>query len=427
MKNKLILLFYFSLLPFHFLQSQWFQLPNLPVSGTVWDMYFVNSNTGWVTLVSPTSIIKTTNGGLNWVVQSNISIRNIQFIDDNTGYGQGFIGTNGTIWKTTDGGINWNSVLSDGNGYADIAFVNRDTGWVCGFDGIWGGVWRTTDGGSSWLRQYTSASNGLDKIFFLKNKVNGEYWGWTFKATILFRTTNTGMNWTLINNNFGCGSGYDMYFIDTSKGIITGLGSSCFTKTTDSGFNWTQIFELNSVNSKIGIGDTSKFWLSLGASDTVIKTINFFQTYGKQHLPALAHDLFALDTSWVYGSWNMNNVVKTTNGGGPIIYLGIDSNSTIVPTAYVLHQNYPNPFNPQTTIKFSIIKTASVSLTIYDITGKEVIRIYDNERLKTGNYKTAIDFEKLNISSGIYFYELKVSSDNNNIIYTESLKMVYLK
>ncbi len=121
-------------------EAQWSQLPNLPVTGTVWDMYFANANTGWVTLVSPTAIIKTTNGGQNWVTQSNISIRNIQFIDTSLGYGQGFISTNGTIWKTTNGGTNWNSVLSDGNGYADISFINKDTGWVCGFDGTFGGV-----------------------------------------------------------------------------------------------------------------------------------------------------------------------------------------------------------------------------------------------------------------------------------------------
>ncbi len=408
--------------------GQWTQLPNLPVSGTVYDMYFANANTGWVTLVSPTAIIKTTNGGQTWVTQSNISIRNIQFIDTALGYGQGFIGTNGTIWKTTNGGVNWNSVLSDGNGYADISFVNKDTGWVCGFDGTFGGVWRTIDGGNNWVRQYTSNSNGLDKIFFLKNKVNGEYWGWTFKSIGLFKTTNSGVNWAQIPNNLGsgCADGVDMYFIDTARGIIT-RGLSCFSKTTNGGYNWTNYQEFASVSSKIGIGDSNKFWLTLGTEDSLIKTTNFFQTYGKQVTVAFANNIFAIDTSTVYAGRDMINIMKTTNGGGVIIYLGIDSANTIVPATFSLQQNYPNPFNPQTTIKFSLSKSAYVTLRIYDLTGKEVVKIYNNEYLRIGNYRADIDFGKLNVASGVYFYELEASDIKTNMLYKDSKKLVYTK
>jgi photosystem II stability/assembly factor-like uncharacterized protein len=432
MNKKIKILLFFTLytlltLYTQHLYSQWTQLPNLPVSGTVWDMYFVNSSTGWVTLVSPTNIIKTTDGGISWVVQANISIRNIQFLDENTGYGQGFIGTNGTIWKTINGGINWNSILSDGNGYADIAFVNQDTGWVCGFDGFLGGVWRTTNGGSNWIRQYTSASNGLDKIFFLKNKVNGEYWGWTFKTTILFKTTNSGTNWFEIPGGIsgGDGNGIDMYFTDTSRGIVV-RSVNCISKTMNGGYNWNSINIFNvGTLSRLAIANDNVGWITI--LDSVIKTVDFFQTFGRQPHPLFVPgEIFVYDTSYAWAG--KSGFSRTTNGGGPIIYLGIDTNNIIVPTDFTLYQNYPNPFNPQTTIKFSIIKTAAVSLTVYDITGKEIIKIYNNENLIAGNYKAIIDFEKINISSGVYFYELKISDNNNsNLLYTKSLKMVYLK
>ena len=429
MKKYLQIFILTGLLIFSFqktLQSQWFKLPDLPVNGTMWDMYFVNANTGWITFLSPTSLIKTTNGGINWVIQSNSNIRQIQFIDSLLGYANGYIGSTGTIWKTTDGGSNWNSLFMTGNAYADLFFVSKDTGWTCGGDGMWGGVWRTNDGGNSWLRQYTASSSSLDRIFFLKSKVNGEYWGWTFKANILWRTTNSGNNWILINSNLGgnCQDGYDIYFIDTAKGIIT-RGLSCFSTTTNGGFNWTHHSEFASLNSRIGIGDNNKMWLTLGTEDSLIKTNNSFQTYGKQATATYAGVIFAVDTSTVYAGWNSTNMMKTTNGGGPIIYTGIDSTKLILPEYYKLYQNYPNPFNPITKISYELPKDSKVSLIIYDVLGKEIRRLVDNEFKQAGIY--SIDFNEPTLASGVYFYRLIALDSFGKTGYNKVKSMVYIK
>jgi photosystem II stability/assembly factor-like uncharacterized protein len=410
---------------------QWFKLPDLPVSsGTMYDMYFVNANTGWITFLSPNSLIKTTNGGINWIIQSSSNIRNIQFMDSLVGYANGIIGTNGTIWKTTDGGSNWSSLFVTGNGYADIFFVNKDTGWTCGSDGNIGGVWRTNDGGNNWFRQYSATSiSSLSKIFFLKNKVNGEYWGWTLKSIVLWRTTNSGTNWTQISSNIGgCNfsDGVDIYFKDTSYGIIT-RGLSCFNTTSNGGFNWVEHIESKSISSKIGVGDSNKLWLTIGGRDSLLKTNNFFQTYGIQVTASYSTNIFALDTSVVYAGYNMTNIEKTTNGGGPIIYTGIDSQSVSIPVYFSLYQNYPNPFNPTTTIKFFIRSKSYVTLSIFDVTGKEVLKVYDNNFLSFGTYKSVLDFGKLNLSSGVYFYRLSVVSPKSNSLFTETKKMVMIK
>ena len=76
----------------------------------------------------------------------------------------------------------------------------------------------------------------------------------------------------------------------------------------------------------------------------------------------------------------------------------------------ILNQNYPNPFNPTTTITFRIPDNADrndVSLRVYDILGNEVATLINEDRAP-GNYE--IDFDAKNISSGLYFYSLKVNN-----------------
>jgi hypothetical protein len=96
---------------------------------------------------------------------------------------------------------------------------------------------------------------------------------------------------------------------------------------------------------------------------------------------------------------------------------GISSNNEI-PSEFTLEQNYPNPFNPSTRIGFSLPEDGIVSLTIYDITGKEVKRIIEGFKMK-GKY--SVDFDAGQLSGGVYFYELSAGS------FTQTKKMVLVK
>jgi hypothetical protein len=71
---------------------------------------------------------------------------------------------------------------------------------------------------------------------------------------------------------------------------------------------------------------------------------------------------------------------------------------------FELYQNYPNPFNPSTTIRFNLVRSGSVRLNVYDITGKLVDRIIDGESKTAGDYELHYNAGKL--SSGVYFYKL---------------------
>jgi uncharacterized delta-60 repeat protein len=92
--------------------------------------------------------------------------------------------------------------------------------------------------------------------------------------------------------------------------------------------------------------------------------------------------------------------------------------STQVPKGFSLYQNYPNPFNPVTTIKFDVQKQAFVKLRIYDILGREVALLV-NENLRIGSYEAIFSSAKL--ASGIYFYEMTAGD------YRDTKKMVLVK
>jgi hypothetical protein len=98
--------------------------------------------------------------------------------------------------------------------------------------------------------------------------------------------------------------------------------------------------------------------------------------------------------------------------------IGVKNIGSEIPYNFNLQQNFPNPFNPSTTIKFAIPKTAFVTLKVYDITGKE-IAVLVNENLQVG-YKEVV-FNSNNLASGIYFYS--IASGN----YKDTKKMVLVK
>ncbi len=90
-----------------------------------------------------------------------------------------------------------------------------------------------------------------------------------------------------------------------------------------------------------------------------------------------------------------------------------------VPSGFELSQNYPNPFNPATKIDFALPVDSKVTLAIYDLTGREITRLLNNE-FKTANYYTA-NFNGGSLSNGVYFYRILTDK------YTMTKKMVLVK
>jgi hypothetical protein len=81
----------------------------------------------------------------------------------------------------------------------------------------------------------------------------------------------------------------------------------------------------------------------------------------------------------------------------------VNDNSTI-PQKSALEQNYPNPFNPSTIINFSLTKSGQVTLSVYDLLGRQVSELV-NDRREAGVHE--VTFDGSNLASGMYFYRLQ--------------------
>lgn len=95
-----------------------------------------------------------------------------------------------------------------------------------------------------------------------------------------------------------------------------------------------------------------------------------------------------------------------------------ESDGEIKPDKFVLYQNYPNPFNPSTNISYNIPKTATVNLSVYDITGSLVEYLISGKQ-NSGLY--TIQWQPTNLSSGVYLLRLDINGQSFN------KKMMYLR
>ena len=116
--------------------------------------------------------------------------------------------------------------------------------------------------------------------------------------------------------------------------------------------------------------------------------------------------------------------LKQIDYNGTYEYSKIIEVEIAAPTKFSLEQNYPNPFNPTTTITFQLPLDKRISLKVYDILGKEVKTLINDQEFKKGNNKVVWDGTDnfgSKVASGNYIYTLKYGN------FTKSMKMTLLK
>jgi hypothetical protein len=89
-----------------------------------------------------------------------------------------------------------------------------------------------------------------------------------------------------------------------------------------------------------------------------------------------------------------------------------------------LSQNYPNPFNPSTSIHYELAEQAKVSLTVYDILGRKIETLLNENSIRAGYYK--VNWDASRYASGMYIYVLNVQSQSGKF-YTATKKMMMVK
>ena len=162
----------------------------------------------------------------------------------------------------------------------------------------------------------------------------------------------------------------------------------------------------------------------LELNDRSVRGQKVFQYFS---VPLKANTTHTLVPEW--SNLNLSNLKilidtgnKGTNDDSLILvnqYTGVNDHTQLnTPNSYSLAQNYPNPFNPTTTIKYTLQFSGRVTLKVYDILGKEVATLV-NEEKPAGSYSVVFDAGKL--ASGIYFYKLQAGN------FVATRKMILLK
>ncbi len=110
----------------------------------------------------------------------------------------------------------------------------------------------------------------------------------------------------------------------------------------------------------------------------------------------------------------ITNFLNTTSDHYPVwtrfdpqVILSTDEPGREIPEGVTLMQNYPNPFNPVTNISFKLPDSEQVSLAVYDLTGRRVATLIDNQMRSSGMHVIAFDASRL--ASGVYIYSLELS------------------
>jgi len=212
----------------------------------------------------------------------------------------------------------------------------------------------------------------------------------------------------------GCtqGSGADSIFVGKSVRTIIAMSDSALTlgrlvnSAGDTTYRWplSRLTLLNAVCARID----SEFYSS---------TVDTFST----------KPLRIKGVKPLYKSILLRRDPNTINGVKRFVvpnYAAYENK----PTEFKLEQNYPNPFNPTTTIEFSLMAEARVTLKVYNVVGQEVMTLLDNQDLQYGHQ--GVQFNASNLASGVYFYRMEattVDAKGVRTIFTNTKKMLLLK
>jgi len=242
----------------------------------------------------------------------------------------------------------------------------------------------------------------------------------------IFRTTNSGTDWTNITGILPDRFPSDIAVDPINDNIVYitfyGFGSGHVFKSTNSGDIWADISDnLPDIPAPAVVVDPNNINHIYVGTDVGV----FVSTTGGGNWQDFNDGLPGAVQVMDFNITTVNNVIRVmTHGNGAYerkLLSQISSsiaNELPISSGFMLEQNYPNPFNPITRIQFAISSRQFVSLKIYDILGNIIATLVKEEK-PVGEYE--VEFNGANLPSGIYLYQLKAGD------FIETRKMVLLK
>jgi photosystem II stability/assembly factor-like uncharacterized protein len=395
-------------------------------------------------------VFKSTDFGESWFSVNNgihaAYVVDVNFDEEGTLYSAAW---QSGLSKSTDLGKTWKMI---NNGLTNVRFyciLPDDDGIL--FSGSKRGAFRSTDKGENW-QSIARPGNGF--VFNLKKDKKNRVYALTYGSG-LYRTTDKGESWVRLDQNL-----FNRYFLamafDSLDNIYAGDGNRIF-RSKDDGQSWTKVYEGIPLSAVTGLAvspkgsifaavdyegvvrstDNGDSWELKG--DGVSKYLSTLNIDENENIYATAMYTGGIWHSADEGeSWRdftsnlpftqVNRIVFKNNE----LYLATDESvwksnpdsltsvteDDIKPKDYCLSQNYPNPFNPSTTIKYSLPQTGRVTLSIYDLLGREVVKLIDEEK-PAGEYET--QWNASSYPSGVYFMRMQAGE------FSEMRKLLLMK
>ncbi len=352
-----------------------------------------------VFIINGTGLLKSIDGGMEWQVIYSDEVHSIKKIWIDAQDNIFMLLATGGMKYSTNAGKTWNDILSyDPNSsmvIQDFAINSLDHIFLSVKDRIYNGVFRSFDFGATEFAQTNMKSERTEKIvidskgkiYITLRSVRDETKGEEINSEVYFSTdegdtwqwfsdylTTTSVSAFAINQN-------DRVFIGSYDGVFIFNENNNRWEKTNSGLPDFTIPYFYAYISCFGFDDAGYAYLG---------TANAW----------LEHP--------TYGIFKSKNKILT----------GIKNQELLSYKVFSLSQNYPNPFNPTTTIRYQIPHAGFVSLKIYDVLGKETAALV-NEEKPAGEYN--VTFDGSNLSSGVYFYQLKSGS------FVETKKLILMK
>jgi photosystem II stability/assembly factor-like uncharacterized protein len=334
---------------------------------------FVFTSTGTIYALTlgfgpyPTSrVVESTDNGQTWIDQGLPSQRGIALAVDNH---------DRLLAATYDAGIyrsnkpgTWDHILLDKPPF-DCITVDPQ-GRI--FAGTWDrGILRSTDDGGTWATIKSGFPTDWPTITVEDVLVhfNGQLYAAADSFDIIdggratggiFRSTDLGDTWVDMTGNLTNAS-FDGITVSPTGDLFTSVYGNGMYRSSDNGESW------------VGIGSppTNSFGTPIADPDGIL---------------------------YVGSDIGLYRTTRTT---------GVNESHGEIPTTFALRQNYPNPFNPSTTITFELPKASPVTLSVYDLLGREVT-VLVNERRNAGVHE--VKFDASGLASGVYFYRMQAGS-----------------
>lgn len=379
----------------------------------------VTDNIAWV-CGNAGRVLRTNNGGVNWInatgtgIPPSLDLYNIFAIDSTTALVTGS-STTSFVFRSTNGGLTWVQVFSQTGGFINAIWMTSPvTGLMYGDPvGARWSLWRTTNGGVNW------DSTGMFLV-----QAGGEA-GWNNSlfvtgTNVWFGTNNSRVYYSPLGGITGTWqvqsttqtNSYALWFNTSTSGM---LGGAQLMATNNSGLNWSAVTSPGTGNFTGITGSTVNWWVTRQAN-TIYRTTDNGVTFTTDYTAPAGSFTHIQKAASGSRMWAVRN-----NGGiaSSLSTVGILPISSEIPGYYSLSQNYPNPFNPATNFTFSLPKSASVTIKIFDVVGREVDVIANNEFKNAGVY--IVNYSADRLSSGVYFYRITAND------FAETRKMVLTK